>query len=89
MVQRLTKNQNIVTLQWQARSPDLAPIEHVWDISGRYVRYNYDVRSPLQMTTVLRLEWAEFPQNDIRVIIGSMRLRCTVCMRADGAHTSN
>ena len=84
-------NQKIVTLQWEARSSDLAPIEHVWDILGRNVRFNHDVRPCFQMTTVLHLEWAEVPppQNDIRAIICSMRHRCTACMRANGGHTSN
>ena len=42
-------NQNIVLLPWRARSPDLVPIEHVWDISGRNVRSRYNVRTRPQI----------------------------------------
>ena len=28
------KQQGIVTLQWTAKSPDLSPIEHLWDVLG-------------------------------------------------------
>ena len=79
-------NQKSVALPWLARGPDLASIEHVWDI---LVRYNHNVRPHLQMITALRLERVEVPQNDIRTIIGSTRHRSTACMRADGGHTSN
>ena len=72
-VQRLTNNQNTVTLPWIARSPDLAPIEHVWDMLGCNVRYHHDVRSRPQMITALRREWAANPLKDIRTIIGLMR----------------
>ena len=81
-------NQNIDKLPWPARSPDLAPIEHVWDILGRNVRSRHDVRTRPQMIAALRREWAAIPQNEIRTTIGSMRRRCTACMRADGGHTS-
>ena len=32
------QRQNIRTLPWPAMSPDLSPIEHVWDILGKHVR---------------------------------------------------
>ena len=88
-VQRLTNNQNIVTLPWIARSVDLAPIEHVRDMLGRDVRYHGDVRPRPQMITALRRERVAIPENDFRAIIGPMRHRCTTCMRADGGHISN
>ena len=60
-VQRLTKNSNIGTLPWIARSPDLAPIEHVWDMLGCNVRYHHDVRIRPQIFIALRREWAAIP----------------------------
>ena len=41
------------------------------------------------MTTALCREWAVIPKNENRIIIGLMRRHYTVCMRADGGHTSN
>ena len=76
-VQRLTNNQIIVTLPWIARSVDLVPIEHAWDMLGRDVRYHHDVRPRPQMIYALRRERVAIPENDIRTIIGLMRHRCT------------
>ena len=88
-VQRLTNNQNIVTLPWIARSPDLAPIEHVRGMLGRDVRYHRDVRPRPQIITALHRERVATPENDIRTIIGPLRHRCTTCMGADGGRISN
>ena len=60
-VQRLINNQNIVTLPWIARSPDLASTEHVWDMLECNVRYHHDVRPRPQMITALRRELAAIP----------------------------
>lgn len=81
-------NHNIRNLPWPARSPDLSPIEHVWDLLGRNVRSHHHVRTRQQMIAALRQEWNAIPQNSIRTIIGSMRRRCMACIRANGGHTS-
>ena len=87
--------QNIVTLPWPARSPDLALIEHVLDILGRNVSCRHDVRTCpqmiaalLQMIAALRREFAAIPQNNIRTFIGLMRPWCTACILAEECHTS-
>ena len=37
IVQQLLQQNNVDHLDWPARSPDLSPIEHVWDILGQRV----------------------------------------------------
>ena len=37
----LLQRNNVQMLDWPVRSPNLSPIEHVWDILGRRVRVYY------------------------------------------------
>ncbi|GFW28452.1 transposable element Tc1 transposase [Trichonephila clavipes] len=46
-----------------ARSPDLNPIEHVWDALGRAIATrNPPSRTILEMKTALLDEWNQLPQ---------------------------
>lgn len=78
---------NINLLQWPSRSPDLAPIEHVWDYLGRHARERHDVSTRDRMWQALRQEWQAMPQQEIQRVIGSMRRRCIACVRSNGGHT--
>ena len=51
----------------RARSPDLVPNEHVWDILGHIVRCHHAVRTGHQMISRLRHELAAVTQNDFKV----------------------
>ena len=42
--QHVLAENNINTLEWPARSPELSLIEHMWDNLGRMLRYRNDVR---------------------------------------------
>ena len=42
IVQQFLQQNNVDHLDWPARSPDLSPIEHVWDILGQRVREFHD-----------------------------------------------
>ncbi|GBN09886.1 hypothetical protein AVEN_198656-1 [Araneus ventricosus] len=64
-------------MDWPARSPDLNPIEPVWDALGRAIA----TRSPpprtiQEMKTALLNEWDQLPQEMINCLISN---RVTFC----------
>ena len=78
----------IVRMEWPARSPDLNPIEHAWDMLQTAVSSR-----PLQPASVQQLrqalleEWDQIPQYKIRRLISSMRRRCQAVIEARGHYT--
>jgi hypothetical protein len=82
-------NENDVdVLPWPANSPNLSPIEHVWDEMERRLRH-----LPQQPTNLQQLGrdliqvWNDIPQDFHAHVIGSMRRRCTAVINAQGGHT--
>ena len=83
----LTAN-NINTLPWPSLSPDLNPIEHIWDELDRRVRAWVNPPANLhQLFQALEQEWNNIPLRVIRRVIGSMPRRCQAVMAARGGHT--
>ena len=79
---------HIRTLPWPALSPDLNPIEHLWDELGRRVRNGLNPPETLdELRRALIQEWNNIPQTCIRNLIGSMRRRCQAVTNARGGHT--
>ena len=67
-------------------SPDLNPIEHIWDVIGQRVRS----RVPLNIRDLERFvveEWNGVAQLTLRNYIASMRRRCQAVVNANGGHT--
>ncbi|GFS56508.1 transposable element Tcb1 transposase [Trichonephila clavipes] len=66
-------SEGIQRLVWPARSPDLNPIENVWDVLGRQVAgRNYP---PTNKNTLIRAhteEWNELPQQLLDNVVQSM-----------------
>jgi transposase len=79
---------HIRTLPWPALSPDLNPIEHVWDELGRRVRRRVNPPEFIdQLQRALTDEWNNIPQAFVMRLIGSMRRRCLAVINARGGHT--
>jgi hypothetical protein len=81
--------QGVATIEWPARSPDLSPIEHVWDAMGRrLVSHGRPAQSVAELTTQVVQAWRDIPQQLIRTLFDSMPARVQECIRAHGSHTS-
>ena len=82
------RHQGIATLPWPARSPDLNPIEHVWDTLGRRVRQRpRQPRNENELFQALDAEWQDLPQAQLNNLVSSMGRRCLAVMHAGGGHT--
>lgn len=88
---RITNNffaqNNINVLPWPAVSPDLNPIEHIWDELGRRVRANHQINNINDLIQALQVEWRALPNVLIRRYVNSMRNRILECIRKNGGHT--
>ncbi|KAI3368419.1 hypothetical protein L3Q82_025380, partial [Scortum barcoo] len=71
-----------------ARSPDLNPIEHIWDIMSRSIHQRHVAPQTVQeLADALVQVWEEIPQETIRHLIRSMPRRCREVIQARGGHT--
>lgn len=86
-VEELLESEDIERMDWPARSPDLNPIEHVWDFLGRRLaaRHQPPVTIP-ELRLALQEEWAAVPQQLIDNLILSMDRRCQSCTAVRGDH---
>ncbi len=80
--------ENILVLTWPAYSPDMSPIEYVWDALDRRIRQRVPVPANIQkLRTAIEEEWTNIPQATINNLINSMRRRCVALREANGGHT--
>ena len=77
----------IVRMDWPARSPDLNPIEHAWDMLQKVfsARPVWPTTVP-QLRTALQEEWARLPQQQLSRLISSMWRQCQTVIDAHGHH---
>ncbi|GFU83263.1 transposable element Tcb1 transposase [Trichonephila clavipes] len=71
----------VATLPWPARSPDLCPIEHIWD----HLRWRVGHLTSLnELEARLQRIWNEMSQDIIHNLCASMPDRIASCIRARG-----
>lgn len=86
--QQFLQEEGIDAMDWPARSPDLNPIEHIWDIMSRSIHQRHVAPQTVQeLADALVQVWEEIPQETIRHLIRSMPRRCREVIQARGGHT--
>ncbi|GFW05885.1 transposable element Tcb2 transposase [Trichonephila clavipes] len=73
-----------LTLPWPSRSPDLSPLEHVWDQLKQQMSSCHSVND---LELAVQDLWAHLPQDNIRCLINSMPDRVAACIAAGGGPT--
>ena len=73
---------------WPAKSPNLNPIEHLWDNLDQRVRRRLIPQSNIiQLRQALIQEWNNIPQAEINTLNRSMRHRRHLVLHGKGGHT--
>ncbi|CDQ64550.1 unnamed protein product [Oncorhynchus mykiss] len=87
MARDFPQDRNVSVLPWPAKSPDLNPIEHVWDLLNRRVRdRTIPPRNVWELAGALVEEWGNISQQELANLVQSMR-RCTAVLTTAGGHT--
>ncbi|GFW17224.1 transposable element Tc3 transposase [Trichonephila clavipes] len=85
--EQLLESEDIERMDWPARSPDLNPIEHVWDFLGRRL-----AARTLAPVTIGSFDWRcktngqQCLNNSLTPLILSMDRRCETCLAVRGDH---
>ena len=88
IINTFLETEGVTRIGWPSRSPDMNPIEHIWDDMGRALR-DRDVQPTNldELTVALREEWDALPLEKINNLIDSMPRRIAALLRARGGHT--
>ncbi|KFM66466.1 Transposable element Tcb1 transposase, partial [Stegodyphus mimosarum] len=85
IVSECLQSEDITRMDWPAFSPDLNPVEHVWDMLGRRVAARLPPPACLpELRRTLLFEWCNIPHDQIDNLILSMHRRCTNCIASSG-----
>ncbi len=81
--------EDVNVMDWPAKSPDMNPIEHVWDKMGVIIR---DMGNPptnlAQLRDAVVRAWAQIPMDDIAHLVATMPNRVAALEAAYGGNTT-
>ncbi|GFW51263.1 uncharacterized protein TNCV_3595451 [Trichonephila clavipes] len=86
-VQDCLDSERIQRLVWPARSPDINPIENVWDALGRQgAGRKYPPTNKNTLIRALKEEWDKLPHQLLDNVVQSMVRRVECCITLHAGH---
>lgn len=83
-------DRGIYPITWPAFSPDLNPIEMVWNWMKDWIEEQYPDDKGLsydRLREVVRASWDAVPEDFLKELVESMPARCQAVIDAEGGHT--
>ena len=88
IVQYFLQQEAVQTIPWPAMSPDMNPIEHVWDFIGRKIyQRNPKCQNIDELRTAILQEGQQFPKERLRRLVRSMTRHVTELHNKRGGYT--
>jgi DDE superfamily endonuclease len=82
------KEANLISsLPWPAQSPDLNPIEHVWDQLEKAIRKRNPPKNTNELVSFLMEEWANLDRDYLQKLVDSMPQRAQAVIDSKGNPT--
>ena len=79
------QSEAVTSVPWPAMSPDLNPIDHIWDMLGHRIQAREPpMQNIRQLEAALHRERQQLSQQDIRHLTGGMRRRVEAVIQARG-----
>ncbi|CAF1457733.1 unnamed protein product [Rotaria sordida] len=86
IVKNWLDNQGIKRLIWSPFSPDMNPIEHLWDELERRMK-KHQLKNENELRDILQAEWEGIGQNITNKLVESVPSRLYECLRMKGHPT--
>lgn len=89
IVKEFVEAEQVPVIKWLAQSPDLNPIENMWEQLEREVRQKHPEKftNKDQLFAALSQAWSEISENKIRSLLESMPRRCAEVIKNKGFST--
>ena len=83
------QERGIICIKWPAYSPDLNPIEMVWNWMKDWIQEHFDdeLRSYDALREAIIAAWNAVPESYLTELLESMPKRCQAVIDAEGRHT--